>query len=45
MLESAASLGGAVESRYPLTMEELRQDFGFVLYETTLPAAGPCACR
>ncbi|WP_433258883.1 glycoside hydrolase family 35 protein [Streptosporangium sp. CA-135522] len=41
LLESAASLGEAVESRYPLTMEELRQDFGFVLYETTLPAAGP----
>ncbi|WP_433259526.1 glycoside hydrolase family 35 protein (plasmid) [Streptosporangium sp. CA-135522] len=41
LLEGAASLGEAVESRYPLTMEELRQDFGFVLYETTLPAAGP----
>ncbi|MFC7722594.1 glycoside hydrolase family 35 protein [Nonomuraea recticatena] len=41
LLENAESLGEAVESRHPLTMEELRQDFGFVLYETTLPAAGP----
>ncbi|MEV4062804.1 glycoside hydrolase family 35 protein [Nonomuraea dietziae] len=41
LLENAESLGAAVESRRPLTMEELRQDFGFVLYETTLQAAGP----
>ncbi|MER7357171.1 glycoside hydrolase family 35 protein [Nonomuraea dietziae] len=41
LLENAESLGEAVESRHPLTMEELRQDFGFVLYDTTLPAAGP----
>ncbi|MEU4704032.1 glycoside hydrolase family 35 protein [Nonomuraea dietziae] len=41
LLENAESLGEAVESRHPLTMEELRQDFGFVLYETTLQAAGP----
>ncbi|MEU4331515.1 glycoside hydrolase family 35 protein [Nonomuraea dietziae] len=41
LLEKAESLGEAVESRHPLTMEELRQDFGFVLYETTLQAAGP----
>ncbi|MGA5067831.1 beta-galactosidase [Streptomyces exfoliatus] len=31
----------AVESRRPLTMEELEQDFGFVLYETALPVRGP----
>ncbi|WP_406192602.1 beta-galactosidase [Kitasatospora sp. NBC_01560] len=34
-------LGAAVVSERPLTMEQLGQDFGFVLYETTLPAAGP----
>ncbi|MFI8810468.1 MULTISPECIES: glycoside hydrolase family 35 protein [unclassified Streptomyces] len=37
----AAVLGDAVGSRTPLTMEQLGQDFGFVLYETVLPAAGP----
>ncbi len=31
----------AVESHRPLTMEELEQDFGFVLYETALPVRGP----
>ncbi|MET7370476.1 beta-galactosidase family protein [Streptomyces sp. NPDC005566] len=41
LLECAPSLGGVVESRKPLTMEQLRQDFGFVLYETVLPYAGP----
>ncbi|WP_035839654.1 glycoside hydrolase family 35 protein [Kitasatospora azatica] len=30
-----------VSSEQPLTMEELGQDFGFVLYETVLPTAGP----
>ncbi|MFE6036774.1 beta-galactosidase family protein [Streptomyces sp. NPDC056452] len=41
LLDRAPSLGDAVESLNPLTMEQLRQDFGFVLYETVLPAAGP----
>ncbi|MEV7399628.1 beta-galactosidase [Streptomyces sp. NPDC091267] len=41
LLACAPVLGEAVESRSPLTMEELRQDFGFVLYETVLPADGP----
>lgn len=41
LLECAPGLGDAVGSPSPLTMEQLRQDFGFVLYETVLPAAGP----
>lgn len=41
LLDNAPALGDAVGSRNPLTMEQLRQDFGFVLYETALPAAGP----
>ncbi|WP_137992515.1 glycoside hydrolase family 35 protein [Streptomyces vilmorinianum] len=41
LLPNAAALAPAVESRHPLTMEELEQDFGFVLYETTLPGHGP----
>ncbi|MEY9929103.1 beta-galactosidase [Catenulispora sp. GP43] len=36
-----AVLGQAQDSAAPLTMEQLGQDFGFVLYETQLPAAGP----
>ncbi|MEV6759693.1 glycoside hydrolase family 35 protein [Streptomyces sp. NPDC051105] len=36
-------LGGdrALHAQQPLTMEQLGQDFGFVHYRTTLPAAGP----
>ncbi|MCX5229506.1 glycoside hydrolase family 35 protein [Streptomyces sp. NBC_00233] len=42
LLPHAAALSpSAVESRRPLTMEELEQDFGFVLYETALPVRGP----
>ncbi|MFE1546224.1 beta-galactosidase [Streptomyces sp. NPDC058718] len=41
LLTHAATLGTAVEARRPLTMEELEQDFGFVLYETALPLTGP----
>ncbi|MFI6650430.1 beta-galactosidase [Streptomyces sp. NPDC050529] len=41
LLECAESLGTAVDAPRPLTMEQLGQDFGFVLYETTLPSAGP----
>ncbi|MFE2557846.1 beta-galactosidase [Streptomyces sp. NPDC059352] len=41
LLPSAAALTPRIDSRRPLTMEELEQDFGFVLYETTLPVRGP----
>ncbi|MEU8465684.1 beta-galactosidase [Streptomyces sp. NPDC029003] len=41
LLDCAPVLGDAVASREPLTMEQLGQDFGFVLYETVLPQAGP----
>ncbi|MFI7006365.1 beta-galactosidase family protein [Streptomyces sp. NPDC050145] len=41
LLANAATLGPATEARRPLTMEELEQDFGFVLYETELPRTGP----
>ncbi|MEU8892841.1 beta-galactosidase family protein [Streptomyces sp. NPDC048442] len=41
LLDSAAVLGEPVRSREPLTMEQLGQDFGFVLYEKALPVAGP----
>ncbi|MEU4584700.1 beta-galactosidase [Kitasatospora aureofaciens] len=35
------ALGTAVTSERPLTMEQLRQDFGYVLYKAILPTAGP----
>ncbi|MFJ4849273.1 MULTISPECIES: beta-galactosidase family protein [unclassified Streptomyces] len=41
LLGSADRLGEAVAGPRPLTMEELGQDFGFVLYETELTEAGP----
>ncbi|MEX0172116.1 glycoside hydrolase family 35 protein [Streptomyces sp. LMG1-1-1.1] len=41
LLPSAAALTARIDSRRPLTMEELEQDFGFVLYETTVPLQGP----
>ncbi|MER5729882.1 glycoside hydrolase family 35 protein [Streptomyces sp. NPDC002138] len=41
LLDCAPVLGEAVASARPLMMEQLGQDFGFVLYETELPAAGP----
>ncbi|MDD9380184.1 beta-galactosidase [Streptomyces sp. ZAF1911] len=41
LLEYADLLGGPVEGGRPLTMEQLGQDFGFVLYETLLAARGP----
>ncbi|MFE4260606.1 beta-galactosidase family protein [Streptomyces sp. NPDC056883] len=41
LLECADLLGGPVEGDRPLTMEQLGQDFGFVLYETRLAAHGP----
>ncbi|MFF2846199.1 beta-galactosidase family protein [Streptomyces sp. NPDC058001] len=41
LLDCAPALGAAVESARPLTMEQLGQDFGFVLYKTVLPEPGP----
>ncbi|MET9879933.1 beta-galactosidase family protein [Actinacidiphila glaucinigra] len=41
LLGSAGRLGEAVTGPRPLTMEELGQDFGFVLYETELREPGP----
>ncbi|WP_371680820.1 beta-galactosidase [Streptomyces sp. NBC_01276] len=41
LLAQADLLGSAEEAARPLTMEELGQDFGFVLYETRLPDGGP----
>ena len=41
LLDHAAGLAPGTESLRPLTMEELEQDFGFVLYETALPVVGP----
>lgn len=40
LLDNAGRLGEAVTGSRPRTMEELGQDFGFVLYETRLPDAG-----
>ncbi|MFE3764837.1 glycoside hydrolase family 35 protein [Streptomyces sp. NPDC059104] len=45
LLAQADLLAGAVEAARPLTMEELGQDFGFVLYETRLPDRGPVVLR
>ncbi|MEE1816715.1 beta-galactosidase [Streptomyces sp. SP18ES09] len=41
LLPNAAGLAPRIDSRRPLTMEELEQDFGFVLYETALLLRGP----
>ncbi|MGV9688429.1 beta-galactosidase [Streptomyces sp. NPDC003444] len=41
LLPHAGALAPGIDSRRPLTMEELEQDFGFVLYETALPLPGP----
>ncbi|MFF8443973.1 beta-galactosidase family protein [Streptomyces californicus] len=40
LLPNAPALAVGIHSRRPLTMEELEQDFGFVLYETALPLPG-----
>ncbi|MFF8018573.1 beta-galactosidase [Streptomyces sp. NPDC007929] len=45
LLAQAARLGAPRRADRPLTMEELGQDFGFVLYETVLPAEGPGTLR
>ncbi|WP_405452005.1 glycoside hydrolase family 35 protein [Streptomyces erythrochromogenes] len=42
LLDTAPALGDAIAAHRPLTMEELGQNFGFVLYEAELPDAGPC---
>jgi beta-galactosidase len=41
LFASLDQLGAAVPGDRPLTMEELGQDFGFVLYEHRLDTAGP----
>lgn len=41
LFDSADRLGAAVLGDRPMTMEELGQSFGFVLYETRLTAEGP----
>ncbi|MFI6648992.1 glycoside hydrolase family 35 protein [Streptomyces sp. NPDC050529] len=45
LLDQCERLGGAVLADRPQTMEQLGQSFGFVLYETTLPEAGPAVLR
>ncbi|MFI6345420.1 beta-galactosidase [Streptomyces sp. NPDC050560] len=40
LLDQRERLGEAVFGEHPLSMEELGQDFGFVLYERPLDAAG-----
>ncbi|MCZ0990627.1 glycoside hydrolase family 35 protein [Streptomyces diastatochromogenes] len=41
LFDNLPALGAPVTAERPLTMEQLGQDFGFVLYETVLPTAGP----
>ncbi|MFC5663421.1 beta-galactosidase family protein [Kitasatospora misakiensis] len=41
LFDNLPSLGVPVPSERPLTMEQLGQDFGFVLYEAVLPVDGP----
>ncbi|MFF1418142.1 beta-galactosidase family protein [Streptomyces sp. NPDC058280] len=45
LLGQADRIGVTTRSDRPLTMEELGQAFGFVLYETELPAAGAGVLR
>ncbi|MER5635511.1 beta-galactosidase [Kitasatospora sp. NPDC002227] len=45
LLTQAPRLGEAVDADRPLSMEQLGQSFGFVLYETVLAAAGPTVLR
>ncbi|MGW4161841.1 beta-galactosidase [Streptomyces sp. NPDC004788] len=45
LLEHARALGSGVEAAGPIGMEQLGQDFGFVLYESVLPAEGPAVLR
>ncbi|MFI9318160.1 hypothetical protein ACIGXI_00015 [Kitasatospora aureofaciens] len=41
LFDNLPFLGTPVPSERPLPMEQLGQVFGFVLYETVLPTAGP----
>ncbi|THA82992.1 beta-galactosidase family protein [Streptomyces sp. A0592] len=41
LLDTAPALGDAIVAHRPLTMEELGQNYGFVLYEAELSDAGP----
>ncbi|MFE9423781.1 glycoside hydrolase family 35 protein [Kitasatospora sp. NPDC006697] len=41
LFDNLPVLGAPASSERPLTMEQLGQDFGFVLYEAALPTAGP----
>ncbi|WP_367436258.1 glycoside hydrolase family 35 protein [Streptomyces celluloflavus] len=46
LLDQIELLGGpAVHADHPVTMEQLGQSFGFILYETTLPDAGRTVLR
>ncbi|MEE1743802.1 glycoside hydrolase family 35 protein [Streptomyces sp. JV184] len=45
LLDQRERLGSAVRADRPQVMEQLGQSFGFILYETVLPAAGPTALR
>ncbi|MGW8556239.1 glycoside hydrolase family 35 protein [Streptomyces tubercidicus] len=45
LLDQAKLLGRAVLADRPLPMEQLGQSFGFVLYDTSLPDAGPTVLR
>ncbi|MFE1804599.1 beta-galactosidase family protein [Streptomyces sp. NPDC059533] len=45
LFEQDRLFGEAVLGDRPLTMEQLGQSFGFVLYEASLPAAGPTVLR
>ncbi|MFD7555309.1 beta-galactosidase family protein [Streptomyces sp. NPDC059835] len=45
LFEQERLFGEAVLGDRPLTMEQLGQSFGFVLYEASLPAAGPTVLR
>lgn len=45
LLDQRERLGSAVHADRPQVMEQLGQSFGFVLYETALPAAGPTVLR
>lgn len=45
LLDQCERLGSTVHADRPLVMEQLGQSFGFILYETALPAAGPAVLR
>ncbi|MEU0896718.1 glycoside hydrolase family 35 protein [Streptomyces massasporeus] len=45
LLAQAIRLGAPQRAARPLTMEEVGQDFGFILYETVLPTEGPGTLR